>query len=55
MTDLTDRYARGVMGEATAERYLAAEGYACVARRYKAGRGEIDLVCTLGQDLLAFV
>jgi len=38
------RYARGLEGERIAEAHLTASGWEIVARRYRAGGGEIDLV-----------
>ncbi len=48
------RAARGRAGEAQAAEILEAEGWLILARNYRAGRGEIDLVA-FREGLLAFV
>lgn len=45
---------RGLWAEHMAEAVLAAAGYACLDRRFRAPGGEIDLVVRRG-DVLAFV
>jgi putative endonuclease len=44
----------GKQGEAQAEAYLRAQGYTTVAKNFRAGRGEIDLIVQK-DDLLVFV
>ena len=44
----------GREGEAAAEAYLVAKGFAVVARNYRARGGEVDLVCRDG-DTVVFV
>lgn len=46
--------AYGREGEAAAAALLEAEGWAIVARNFRAGRGELDIVAARG-DTLAFV
>lgn len=46
------RYAVGLTGEERAERYLCSMGMICVARRYRAVDGEIDLVMREGETLV---
>ena len=48
------RYASGLQGEAQAEAYLVSRGMVCLARRYRALDGEIDLVMQDG-DTIVFV
>ncbi|MBR4081727.1 MAG: YraN family protein [Clostridia bacterium] len=38
------RYVTGITGEAAAEQYLISKGMTCLARRYRAMDGEVDLV-----------
>jgi putative endonuclease len=45
----------GIQGEAAAAEYLERKGYRIVERNYRAGRGEIDLIAWLGDELLVFV
>lgn len=45
---------KGLLGEARAERYLKKRGMSILARRYRAARGEIDLVAREG-DTMVFV
>lgn len=47
-------YAKGVLGEWAAEKYLCENGMVCLERRYRSPYGEIDLVM-LDHDVLAFV
>ena len=42
----------GVQGEAAAARYLIRRGWTIVARRWKSGGGEIDLVARRGRVLV---
>jgi len=44
----------GKAAEEIVERHYTAQGYACLARRWRAPAGEIDLVCARG-DVLVFV
>lgn len=46
------QYQSGVKGEEQAERYLQERGMVCVARRYRAERGEIDLVMQEGDTVV---
>lgn len=48
------RYETGLIGEQTAERWLCERGMRCVARRFRAADGEIDLVMLDG-DAVVFV
>ena len=48
------RYVTGLLGERKAERWLVRRGMRCVARRYRAANGEIDLVMLDG-DTVVFV
>lgn len=45
----------GKTGEAIAARYLEEKGFRIVARNYRAGRGEIDLIGWANDQLLVFV
>ncbi len=45
------RYQSGLQGEALAEAYLVARGYALVARRYRSPVGEVDLIVRREQTL----
>jgi putative endonuclease len=45
----------GQIGEDAAANYLTEKGYRVVARNYRAGRGEIDLIAWLDDRLLVFV
>lgn len=47
-------YDIGLQGESRAEQYLTARGMQCVARRYRAEDGELDLVMLEG-DRVVFV
>ena len=42
----------GNRGEKEAEKYLMAKGYKILARNYRFGRGELDLVCHQGRELV---
>jgi len=42
----------GNRGEREAEKYLMAKGYKILARNYRFGRGELDLVCHQGRELV---
>lgn len=48
------RTARGRSGEDAAATLLEARGYEIVARNWRGGRGELDLICRVGK-LLVFV
>ena len=42
----------GNRGEQEAEKYLTARGYKILAHNYRFGRGELDLVCHQGRELV---
>ncbi len=42
----------GNRGEQEAEKYLTEQGYKILARNYRFGRGELDLVCHQGRELV---
>ncbi len=44
----------GQLGEDAAAAYLMEKGYRIVARNYRAGRGEIDLIAWANEQLLVF-
>ena len=44
----------GQAGEAAAAAYLQARGYEVLARSYRHGRAEVDLVLKFGTELLVF-
>ncbi len=46
--------AKGRAGEQAAAEYIADKGYRIVARNYRAGRGEIDLIAWANDRLLVF-
>ncbi len=48
------QYESGLSGEHAAERFLTEQGMSSVARRYRGGDGEIDLIM-LDRDVLVFV
>ena len=54
MSQPVSRYAKGVMGEDAALRFLCGMGMELLDQRYRANGGEIDLVLLDG-DILAFV
>lgn len=45
----------GQAGEAAAAEYLQAQGFEVLARGYRHGRAEVDLVLRRGNELLLFV
>ena len=45
----------GKHGEAIAAQFLADKGYRIVARNYRSGRGEIDIIAWADEKLLVFV
>ncbi len=47
-------YEKGLSGENQAEKYLCAQGMVCLARRYRAEDGEIDLVMA-DEETVVFV
>ncbi len=49
-----DAFLRGVSAESRASLYLAVKGYRTIARRWRSGAGEIDLVVKRGK-LIVFV
>lgn len=46
------QYDKGLTGEQQAENYLAGLGMLCLARRYRGGDGELDLVMQDGDALV---
>lgn len=46
------QYDKGISGEQAAESYLAGQGMDCLARRYRAGDGELDLVMLNGETIV---
>lgn len=48
------QYQTGLTGEDQAERYLTQQGMSCVARRFRAEGGEIDLIMLEG-DMVVMV
>ena len=44
--------ALGRLGEDIAARYLEQEGYVILARNWRNGHREIDIICRLGEDLI---
>lgn len=51
---MTNQYNTGLNGEQIAEEYLIQQGMTTIARRYRGGDGEIDLIM-LDQDAVVFV
>ncbi len=51
---MKNQYKTGVTGEVQAEQYLCAQGMMVIARRYRGGDGEIDLIMQSG-DTIVFV
>ena len=49
-----EQYLKGVDGEALAKAYLCNQGMTCIAKRYRAQDGEIDLIMD-DQGILVFV
>lgn len=47
-------YAKGIQGEALAEKHLLAKGFLSIDRRYRSPYGEIDLIM-LDQNTLVFI
>lgn len=45
----------GRAGEAAAAAFYQQAGYTIVARGYRHGRAEVDLIAQLGQELLVFI
>jgi putative endonuclease len=54
MNQRSSSYERGQLGEKLAESYLREKGYRILARNFRAGRGEIDLIAQDG-EILVFV
>ncbi len=46
------QYADGLQGEQAAEEYLAAKGMTCLARRFRGGDGEVDLIMEDGETIV---
>ena len=46
------QYDTGIRGEEAAERYLTECGMSCLARRYRAEDGEVDLVMLDGETIV---
>ena len=51
---MKNQYNTGISGEQFAEEYLTQKGMHTIARRYRGGDGEIDLIM-LDQDVIVFV
>lgn len=51
--DEVSRYAKGILGETVAANYLESLGMVVKARRFRAGKGEIDLIL-LSETCLVF-
>jgi putative endonuclease len=49
---LSTAAARGIYGERVAAAYLRRHGYRRLYRNYRTDRGEIDLICRLGERLV---
>lgn len=49
---LTDKQKLGKNGENLALRYLEKKGYKRVNQNYRFGKGEIDIICENGNDLI---
>ena len=50
--DHDQRKKLGNRGERMAEEYLTEKGYRILARNFRTGRGELDLVCRIGEELV---
>ena len=48
----TQKQNLGNRGEDIAARYLTGKGYKIMVRNYRAGRGEIDIICTDDHDVV---
>ena len=46
------QYGKGIAGEQLAESYLCGQGMAVIARRYRGGDGEIDLILQDGETVV---
>ena len=49
---LTDKQKLGKNGEAIALKFLLNKGYKKIARNYRYGKGEIDIICEFENDLI---
>ena len=49
---LTDKQKLGKNGEAIALKFLKNKGYKKIARNYRYGKGEIDIICEYENDLI---
>jgi len=49
---LTDKQKLGKKGEALALKFLENKGYKYIARNYRYGKGEIDIICEHEDDLI---
>ena len=49
---MNSKQALGQLGEDIAVRYLEQEGYEVIARNWRDGHREIDIICRLGPDLI---
>ncbi len=49
---LTDKQKLGKNGENLALQYLEKKGYKSIAQNYRYGKGEIDIICGYGNDLI---
>ena len=47
-----DRHLLGKKGEDLAANYLEVHGYSIVERNFRHGRGEIDIICVIKNDLI---
>lgn len=50
-----DKKTRGKYGEDLAVSYLTSRGFEVLERNYRYKKGEIDIICMLGNELLVFV
>ncbi len=47
-----ESYTGGLQGEQAAEEYLTAKGMTCLARRFRGGDGEVDLIMEDGETIV---
>jgi putative endonuclease len=48
----TTRQKLGISGEDVASQYLARKGYCILKRNFRWGRGELDIICRDGKDIV---